>query len=370
MDVPSLMRQALTFNADRRAIITEDAELTFAQVWDRGVRLANGLIDLGVEPGDRVAGLEDNNLGAADLFLGARSPGGPGAAVRRVTVRLSHEQMIAPDRGECAWSPTQPIAERCWPGSRTRSTSLSTSLVRDGSYEDWLGDQSGDRSDRRRSAPTTGTSSGIRPARPARPKGVGYTQHDWLVNCRNWYYRLPNLEIGTRRRARGPHLARVGLPVPAGVAGTAAPTCSSGPSTRPKVLDMLRRHRVTHAFAPPSMLAHLPPSRRDRPTTAWRCAVCSIGGAPITDATILAGRQAFGDVLYQVFGQTEAVPLTIMTPDEWFADLPGSTRCARPVDCCRSPRLEIRGEEGAAAPTGVEWRDLRPVEAQMPQLLG
>ena len=51
MDVRTLMRQSVGFNPQATAIVTDDRSVTFEQAWDRGVRLANGLRDLGVRPG-------------------------------------------------------------------------------------------------------------------------------------------------------------------------------------------------------------------------------------------------------------------------------------------------------------------------------
>ncbi len=95
-------------------------------------------------------------------------------------------------------------------------------------------------------------------------------------------------------------------------------------------VGMTDRHRVTHMFAPPSMVQMLTaePSRAARDLASLECLL--VGGAPITDATALGGRAAFGDVLYQVFGQTEAVPLTVMTPE------PG-VRITRATDVLRFP---------------------------------
>jgi len=73
--VADMMRQSVAFHRDRTALIDEHRTLTYGEAWERGVRLANALIALGVQPGDRVAGLEDNNLGAADLFIGAAIAG-------------------------------------------------------------------------------------------------------------------------------------------------------------------------------------------------------------------------------------------------------------------------------------------------------
>ena len=71
MDVTSAMRRAASFFADREAVVHGKDRLTFARAWERGCRLANGLIALGLKPGERVAVLEDNSKEAADFFLGA-----------------------------------------------------------------------------------------------------------------------------------------------------------------------------------------------------------------------------------------------------------------------------------------------------------
>ena len=70
MDVTGLMRQSARFNVGRTAVVHGDRRLTYAQAWDRGVRLANGLLELGLEPGDRVGVFEDNSLEAVDTFAG------------------------------------------------------------------------------------------------------------------------------------------------------------------------------------------------------------------------------------------------------------------------------------------------------------
>ena len=71
MDVRTLMRRAALHYSSREAIVHNDTRLTFAQAWERGVRLANGLLSMGLKPGDRVGVLEDNSVEAADLFQAA-----------------------------------------------------------------------------------------------------------------------------------------------------------------------------------------------------------------------------------------------------------------------------------------------------------
>ena len=48
-----------------------ERRLTFAESWQRSLRLANAMLAAGLEPGDRIGVLEDNSIEAADLFGGA-----------------------------------------------------------------------------------------------------------------------------------------------------------------------------------------------------------------------------------------------------------------------------------------------------------
>ncbi|HZZ51137.1 MAG TPA: AMP-binding protein [Pseudonocardia sp.] len=361
MDVPSLMRQAVSFNRDRTAIITENETLTFGEMWTRGVRLANALRRLDVKPGDRVAGLEDNNLGAADLFLGCAIAGAVRVPLYVRNARRSHTHMIEQTQARVVISDSAYAADL--QGLETEIESLEHVVVRDSNYETWLAGHSDVDPELdvdsdawyiiRHSAGTTG-----------RAKGVGYTQHDWLVNCRNWFYRLPNLTWESVVGHAGPISHASGyLFLPAWLHGSTNLLFGSFEST--KVLDMMERHRVTHMFTPPSMVQALAsdPSATQRDHSQLQCVL--VGGAPITDATALAGRRVLGDVLYQVFGQTEAVPLTVMTPQEWFGDVAGSTPMRAAGRVLPFARIEVRDEDGAVLPQGSEGELYAQVEAQM-----
>jgi acyl-CoA synthetase (AMP-forming)/AMP-acid ligase II len=361
MDVPSLMRQAAQIYGSRTAIITEDRTLTFAETWDRGVRLANALRELGVEPGDRVAGLEDNNLGAADLFVGCAIAGAVRVPLYARNTRHSHAHMLAQTAAKVV------LADAAYAdtvtGLETEIPTLQHLVVRDDGYEDWLAAQSAedpmvevgpdDWYIIRHSAGTTG-----------QPKGVGYTQHDWLVNCRNWFYRLSPLRMSSVVGHAAPISHASGyLWLPTWLHGSA--NLQFGAFEPEKVLRMMREHRVSHMFLAPSML---PPLCQHPLATkeGWPALeTVLIGGAPITDATARAGREVFGDVLYQVFGQTEAVPLTVMTPEEWFADLPDANPLRAAGRVLPFALIEIRGPDGKPVPIGEEGEIYAKVEAQM-----
>ena len=70
-------------------------------------------------------------------------------------------------------------------------------------------------------------------------------------------------------------------------------------------------------------------------------------------------------MLYQVFGQTEAVPLTVMTPREWFGDVPGSTPLRSAGRILPFALLQIRDPEGNVLPPGGEGEIFAKVESQM-----
>ncbi len=193
MDVTSLMRQAASLNARFPALITEDRTLTFAEAWARGVRLANALRALGVKKGDRVAGLEDNNLACADLFLGCAIAGAVRVPLYPRNSRQAHRSML--DGTACCMVIADETHAEGVFGLEDELPDLRHVLVRDGGYENWLFDH--DHTDRevpidgddwfvvRHSAGTTGE-----------PKGVAYTQHDWVLNCRNWAYSLERMHRG------------------------------------------------------------------------------------------------------------------------------------------------------------------------------
>jgi acyl-CoA synthetase (AMP-forming)/AMP-acid ligase II len=366
VDVPSMMRQATALNADRVAVVHDDLTLTFQQMWTRGVRMANALIELGVRPGDRVGGLEDNNLGAADLFLGAAIAGAVRVPLYARNSAESHAHMIAQTGTSVV------LTDAAYADSVVDLPSTVESLrhvvVRDEGYEKWLKGQSDvdpeiavDGDDWyiiRHSAGTTG-----------KPKGIGYTQHDWLVNCRNWFYRLPNLRWESVVGHAGPISHASGyLFLPAWLHGST--NLLFGAFDPTKVLDLMERHRVTHMFAPPSMLQMLTtevlgagPDAPGRDLSALECVL--VGGAPITDATANAGHRVFGDVLFQIFGQTEAVPLTVMTPAEWFGEFEGSTPMRAAGRVLPFARVQTRDEDGKVLPIGAEGELWAQVEGQM-----
>lgn len=365
MDVTSLMRQAARLNASRTAIVTADRQLTFADAWQRGVRLANALIALGVRPGDRVAGLEDNTLGCVDTYLACAIAGAARVPLYAKNSRSAHREMLAGT--DCKALVVDPAYHDDVVGLEDEVESLAAIIVRDENHEDWLAEQSAldpvldiDPDSWyviRHSGGTTG-----------RPKGVGYSYHDWVLNCRNWALMTPRLTRDSAMGHAGPVSHASGyFFLPAWLAGVT--NVMFGAFEPSKVIAMMREHRVSHMFVSPSLLSAL--ARHPEATGDWpHLQALVVGGAPITDATALHARGVFGDVLFQGFGQTEAVPISSMGPEDWFADVPGS----EPMRSAGRPApyalVRIVDAEGRDVPVGEDGEIIAKVEGQMKSYWG
>ncbi|MCW2996864.1 MAG: o-succinylbenzoate--CoA ligase [Solirubrobacterales bacterium] len=361
MNVCTLMRQAVHFNADRPAIATQDRTLTFSEAWDRGVRLANGLRALGVQPGDRVGGVDDNTLGAADLFIACAIAGAVRVPLYPRNSREAHAYMLGHTQCRVVVVETSYVPDVA--GLEEELADLAHVLVRDEGYETWLSEQ--DPTDPklpiddrdwyaiRHSGGTTG-----------KPKGVAYTHQDWLLCCRNWFEGLPRLSQACAIGHAGPISHASGYFFLPGwlFGGVNVLFGAFDPDT---ALDMIERHRVTHMVAVPSILQALTRAQNAKPRGVDSIEALLVGGAPITDATLLAGRETFGRKLYSIFGQTEALPVALMGPDEWFGEMPGSTPM-RSVGRVRPyVELEIRDDAGNALPIGEDGEIVVRVEGQM-----
>ncbi|WP_433677697.1 class I adenylate-forming enzyme family protein [Nocardia sp. CA-119907] len=360
MDVTTLMRQAAEFGAKYTAIITEKQSLTFEQAWERGVRLANGLREMGIRPGDRVASLEDNNLGCVDTVLGCAIAGAVRVPLYPRNSGEAHAHMVAGTDAKVLL--TDDVYASSVRDLTDQVDSLQHLLVRDENYETWLAEQ--DAIDPlipvepdawyiiRHSGGTTG-----------KPKGVGYTNHDWVLNCRNWAGLIERIDTDSVVGHAGPISHASGyLFLPGWLAG--ASNLVFGKFEPGKVLSMMVHDRVSHMFASPSLLAALarhPDAQRQWPNL--RSIV--VGGAPITDATALLGKKAFGNTLFQGFGQTEAVPIAGMGPREWFGTVQGSTPMRSAGRVLPYAQVQIWDRDGKVLPIGAEGEIVARVEGQI-----
>ncbi|WP_119418187.1 class I adenylate-forming enzyme family protein [Desertibaculum subflavum] len=362
MDVRTLMRRSAQFYADREAVVHRDRRLTFAEAWTRGIRMANGLIAMGLQKGDRVASLEDNRLEAADLFLGAAIAGLVRVPLYPRNSREAHHHMAGHTGARVLIVDERYLGEV--EGLDRELPALERIFVRDGGYEAWLAAQSEidpevpiDPEDNyiiRHTGGTTGKS-----------KGVAYTHRAWLAAGRDWFYLYPPVEPGDKCLHVGPISHGSGyLFVPIWMGGGSNVLVDRFDAA--ETVEIMEKEPIGYMFMVPTMLNVINqlPGIRQRDWSKMKCMLVS--AAPIADDTALKAREIFGDALFQGYGQTEVLPVAMMGPRQWFAsDVPGS----QPLRACGMPlpfaQLEIWDENDRPVPVGEAGEIVAKTDGQM-----
>jgi len=360
LDVRSAMRRAAGFHRDRVAIRSAGRELTFGEAWERGLRLANGLLEAGVRPGDRVAVLEDNCLESSDFFLGVAAANIVRVPLYRRNSRESHAHMLRQTNCRALVVAQEYVHEV--DGLESELDELDTVIVRDEGYEGWLAGFPATDPDPavalddlhliRHSAGTTG-----------KPKGIAFTHRSWMSTERDWLVGLPPFEPGDVCQHAGPISHGSGyLFVPAFLHG--ATNVLDAKFDAENVLDTLASEGG-YFFAVPTMVADMCEAAKGRDLDFSKLKAIVISAAPIRRPTALAAHETFGDTLYQLYGQTEAVPVVFMGPGEWFKEVEGS----RPLDAAGRimafAEVEIRGEDNRPVPNGTSGEIAVRCDGQM-----
>ncbi len=361
LTVTTAMRRAVSFFGPREAVVHENTRLTFLEAWTRGCRMANALIAMGLKPGDRIGVLEDNSAEASDIFLGAAI-----ANVVRVPLyprnsREAHWHML--DHTGCralivAANHSADIA-----GIEKELPAIEHLLVRDDGYEAWLARQSPedpmvptDPEDNYIIRHTGGTTG--------RSKGVIYTHRGWLAATRDWFALGNAPEPGDKCIHVGPISHGSGyLFVPMWLGGGVNVMLDKFDAGR--ALELMAREGIAYLFAAPTMVNAFNnhPTARDYDWSKLKYMM--VAGAPTSDATALTAREIFGEVLYQMYGQTEALPVSMMSPRQWYSTVEGST----PIRSCGRvlpySEIEIWDEDNNPLPIGQSGQIAARTDGQM-----
>ena len=330
MDVRTILRRSAAMNHDRVAVVADGRRLTFDEMWQRGVRLANGLLALGLEPQDRIGTLEDNGLGAADTFVGAAAANLVRVPLYARNARHAHAVMLNNVGARALLVDAAHLAEVDQIAAEVPT--LEHVIVRDEGYEDWLAAQSDVDPDPaiadhdlyiiRHTGGTTGA-----------PKPVPNSHRTWIACGRDYFYPLPPPSLGDVIVHAGPLSHASGYWLLPAVGGRRDPGARGGPRAGGAArCDGARGRRLR---VPGARDARPARSRSRRAERDWsKAKALLMSGAPITERTIAQARSVFGDhALYQLFGQTETGAVAVMSPREWFADVPGSN----PLRACGTP---------------------------------
>jgi acyl-CoA synthetase (AMP-forming)/AMP-acid ligase II len=319
-ELRSLMRHAAFTNSNLEAVVEGERRLTFAEAWTRGIRFANGLKALGMQPGDRVAVLEDNCVASVDAFVGTIIGNFVRVALYARNAPSSHEYMVK-KTGAKVLVVDEKYADVCRDFVST-IPSLETVLVRDSSYEAWLAEQSDEDPDPE-ILPTdpciirfTAGTSGL-------PKAAMFTYDRWMHAARDWCYTFPPIRPGDACLHASPLSHASGYYfVPMWLSGgrnVLLPRFDAD-----KIIETIEREKVGYMFVVPTMLEDMLAAAKRMRANTQSLRVLEVGGAPIRPETVTEAFETFGPVLHQLYSQTESGPGIKMSPAEWTRTLEGS----------------------------------------------
>ncbi len=307
--------------------------------------------------------LEDNSIEAQDFFVGAAIAGLVRVPLYARNSTESHEHMLGHTGCRALVIADKYLSDV--QGVADRLPDLGAVFVRDSSYEKWLSEQSAVDPDVeikpddwyivRHTGGTTGKS-----------KGVAYSHRSWLAAGRDWFYNFPPMQAGESCLHVGPISHGSGyLYTPTWLSGGTNVLLDHFDAT--DTIDVMERSRIGYMFLVPAMLNSIAreESAKERDWSALR--VIQIGGAPINDDTALLARDVFGEVLYQGYGQTEALPVCMMGPTEWFSEVDGSTPLRSAGRALPFAYLQIRDtdDHSVQLPIGQEGEIAISCDGQM-----
>lgn len=349
LNVRDALRRAAQFNTKRAAVRSGSDTWSYAHAWERGLRLANAMIDLGLEPGDRVAVLEHNCLESTDFIVGAAAANIVRVPLYKRNAPQGHAHMIRHTGCKAVIVDAEYLDEI--ESLRDQLPDLQHVIIRDGGYDQWLAGHSNRDPDLpinlddpyiiRHSGGTTGL-----------PKGMLLSHRAWMNTVRDWTYRLPAIEAGDHWIHAAAISHGSGYPF--------FPTWFVGGCNVleprfdvPAVLDMFAE-LGGYCFVVPTMVSDMLALRDDQERNFDKLKALIISGAPILPKTAQAARTLFGDKLHQLYGQTEAVPVVWMTPSEWFTPCEGSDIHRAVGRVMPFAELEIRDEDNNPVGLGEE----------------
>ena len=355
------MHQAVINHAGRECVVHGKRRLDFTEAWSRGKRLANALLAEGLAPGDRIGVIEDNSIEAADFFHAAAIANLVRVPLYPRNGREAHQHMLGHTGCKSLMASAEYLPEVA--GLEKDLKRLARILVRDEGYESWLAGQPDTLPDIpispddnfiiRHTGGTTGPS-----------KGVAYTHRAWLAAGRDWFYTYPPIQPGDKCLHLGPISHGSGYQyLPIFLAGGCNVMLHQ--FNAEETLAVMEREGIAYMFMVPTMVNALvrDNTARGRDFSALKC--ITIAAAPIADATALKAREVFGEVLYQGYGQTEVLPVSMMGPKQWFAEVEGST----PLRSCGLPlpfaQVQIWDEDNKEVPRGEVGEIVAKTDGQM-----
>ena len=300
-----MLRESVDRDPSAEALVEVGGDrLSYSELWDRAARVAGGLDELGVKPGDRVAIRLGNSIDWALAFFGGLMAG---AVVVPVNTRFtdSEASYVVEDSGSVyAFEPGRPLPDGPPRGYDGASRQDVAAIF----Y-------------------TSGT-TGF-------PKGAMHTHENVLANVET-AIRVAEVDRGMGREYRT--LVVVPLFHVTGCHSQMLPTLRVGGATvidvgfdGPRMIETLAQERITACVAVPAIyyyVLHHPQFSTEK-VAAVRWA--SYGGAPIAPALVHQIKERFDHArVGNGFGLTECTSIATFLPHEWAAEHADSVGFAAP----------------------------------------
>jgi fatty-acyl-CoA synthase len=342
-----------TNSPDTPAIVMGESgeTTTYAELEDRSTRLARALRARGVTAGDHIAVLMENNRQFLEVTWSAQRAGLYYTAINS-HLRSSEVQYVLDDCGAVALVASEAMADVVAGLDLSRipvRISGAGSLPGFEAYEDVLTSADTapelDESEGREmlySSGTTGRPKGVRKALPGTPFGDPSAQPVQLAQALSLFGGGP----GSVYLSPAPLYHSAPLVYSMSMHRLGATVVVMEKFDPQLCLQLIERHRVTHAQFVPTMfvrMLRLPQAERERyDVSSLQLVMHAAAPCPVP-----VKRQMFdwwGPIIHEYYAGTEDIGSTYISPAEWLAH-PGSV--GRPMNECH-----IVGDDGEELPPG------------------
>ena len=316
MGFEAVLRRSAAYYASNVAVTYQGRHATYAELFERSCRMANAIADRGLQPGDRVAVLGANAAETVEQIAGIALGGFTRAALYAHNSAETNAYLA--DLVDARLLIVEESLAEGMLALRDEMPQLEHVIVYGGAgsdYEEALAAASpedphvttapDDLHVIRFSAGTTG-----------KPKGIVHTNERWSRAMDEYRWCTPQIDERDAYLAAAPltHAAVLFLWqfLKVGARIVVEPAFEAG-----RFLDVIESERPTYTLMVPTMiqaLVHHPDAAR-RDLSSLRCV--NYAASPVTETTMVKAKQLLGeDVLFQMYGQSELWPITMLFPHE------------------------------------------------------
>jgi len=319
MDFATILRSSSRSYATNTAVWHRGREQTYAQLYERACRLANALAALGLAKGDRVALLGANGFETVEQIAGVALGGYVRAA------------LYAHQTGEVNGYLLDLVSARALIVHHAQLEALEPHLAALTNLEHVIvygGDSEPGRVDYEqvlRAASPHDPGTALAPddvhvirfsaGTTGRPKGIFHTVSRWLAIGDEYRWVTPQIDERDSYLAAGPltHAAVIFLWPMLQVGGRIVVMEAFEPGL---ALELIEQQRITFTLMVPTMIQALVahPDAIGRDLRSLRC--LNYAASPISETTMTRAVDVLGSVLFQMYGQSEAVPATMLLPHQ------------------------------------------------------